>query len=154
LLLDRLTLTGPLGEAELSFTVHVSVAVPVMLALAQEKLLTAGLPPNPLRLITAVLAVEELLVIVSCPVAAPGTVGSNCNVSVVCWPGFNVSGNVAPDTVNPAPVNVAALTVTGSDPVEAKVKGWVAIVFSGTASKARFVVLICNVEAYGYSFIP
>ena len=117
-------------------------------------MLTAGPPPNPLRLITAVLAVEELLVIVSCPVAAPGTVGSNCNASAICWPGFNVSGNVAPDTEKPAPVNVAALTVTGSAPVEANVKDWVAVVFSGTVSNARLVALTCSVEMYGYRCIP
>ena len=35
LLLNRLTLTGPLAEAELSFTLQVSVAAPVTPALVQ-----------------------------------------------------------------------------------------------------------------------
>ena len=117
-------------------------------------MLTAGPPPNPLRLITAELPVEELLAMVSWPVAAPATAGSNCTESAIFWPGFNVTGNVEPDTVKPAPVNVAALTVTGSDPVEANVKDWVAVVFRGTAWKARFVALTCNVEMYGDSFMP
>jgi len=36
----------------------------------------------PLRLITAVPLVEELLWMVSCPVATPVVVGSNCTFSV------------------------------------------------------------------------
>jgi hypothetical protein len=35
LLLDRLTLIGPLAKVELSFTLQVSVAAPVTLALVQ-----------------------------------------------------------------------------------------------------------------------
>ena len=40
------------------------------------------LVPVPLRLITAEGFVEELLEIVSCPVAALAVVGSNCTLSV------------------------------------------------------------------------
>jgi hypothetical protein len=36
---------------------------------------------------------------VSCPVAAPAAVGSNCTFSVTDWVGFKVTGNVAPDIV-------------------------------------------------------
>jgi hypothetical protein len=38
--------------------------------------------PVPLRLITAVPLVEELLAMVSWPVAEPVAVGSNCTVSI------------------------------------------------------------------------
>ena len=53
----------------------------------------------PLRLITEVALVDELLWIVSCPAAAPEAVGSNCTSSVTARPGFKVTGNVAPDIV-------------------------------------------------------
>jgi hypothetical protein len=72
--------------------------------------------PVPLRLTTAVLLVDELLWIVSCPVAAPVAVGSNCTFSVTDCVGFKVTGNVAPDIVKPAPLRVAELMVTGAVP--------------------------------------
>ena len=55
--------------------------------------------PVPLRLTTAVLLVDESLWIVNWPNAAPVAVGSNCTFSVTDWPGFKVTGNVAPDKV-------------------------------------------------------
>ena len=69
LLLDRLTLSPPLGAAAVSVTVHASVPDPVMVPLLQYSALNAAEPvpvvPVPLRLITAVPLVEELLVMVS-----------------------------------------------------------------------------------------
>jgi hypothetical protein len=44
-------------------------------------------------------------------------------------PGFNVTGNVAPDTENPVPVAVAEFTVTLPDPVELNVRDWVVGLF-------------------------
>jgi hypothetical protein len=92
LLLDKLTLIPPLGAAALSVTVQASVPDSDMVALLQEKVLSAAVTvsgvlvvavvPVPLRLMTVVPSVEELLAMVSCPVAAPVTVGSNCTLSV------------------------------------------------------------------------
>jgi hypothetical protein len=69
LLLDRLTLSPPLGAAAVSVTVHASVPDPVMVPLLQYSALSAAelvpVVPVPLRLITAVPLVEELLVMVS-----------------------------------------------------------------------------------------
>jgi hypothetical protein len=69
LLLDRLTLMPPLGAAAVSVTVHASVPDPVMVPLLQYSALSAAelvpVVPVPLRLITAVPLVEELLVMVS-----------------------------------------------------------------------------------------
>jgi hypothetical protein len=69
LLLDRLTLSPPLGAAAVSVTVHASVPDPVMTPLLQDSALSAAelvpVVPVPLRLITAVPLVEELLVMVS-----------------------------------------------------------------------------------------
>src|ERR1035441_2182656 len=101
--------------------------------------------PVPLRLITAVPLVEELLVMVSWPVAAPTAVGSNSTLSVACWPGFNVTGKVLPKIAKPAPVTAAALMVTGTVPVEVKVTGCgVAVVFTTTLPNAKLVALMLS----------
>ncbi len=52
-------------------------------ALLQESALSAGsaVVPVPLREITSVLPVEELLETVSCPVACPVATGTNCTVN-------------------------------------------------------------------------
>ena len=67
LLLVRPTLKPPLPAAALSVTVHVSLPDPVMDALLQESALNAAgtAVPVPVRLITAVPLVEELLWMVS-----------------------------------------------------------------------------------------
>jgi hypothetical protein len=79
LLLDRLTMRPPLDAVDVSVTVQASVPAPVIEALLQESELKAAgtAVPVPLRPITAVAPVEELLLTVSWPVAAPATVGSN-----------------------------------------------------------------------------
>jgi hypothetical protein len=99
----------------------------------------------PLRLITVVPLVVELLVRVSWPVTGPGAEGRNCTLRVAVWEGFKVSGNVAPENVNPVPVSAAELTVTGSVPVDVKVSDCVAAVFTATSSKAKLLVLL-NVD--------
>jgi hypothetical protein len=128
LVLDRLTLNPPLGAAAVSVTVHVSVPDPVMVPLLQYSALSPAVAagaavPMPLRLTTVVLLVDELLVMVNCPVAAPAVAGLNTILSVAAWPGLNVTGNVPPEIAKPAPVTVAALTATGAVPVEVKVTG-------------------------------
>jgi hypothetical protein len=67
LLLDRLTLSPPLAAAEVSVTVQASVPDPVMDPLLQESALNSvGVEvPVPLRTITAVPLVEELLLMLS-----------------------------------------------------------------------------------------
>lgn len=105
---------------------------------------TGAAVPVPLRLITAVLFVEELLVMVSWPAVAPTATGSNSTSSVVAWLGFNVVGNVALDTVKPAPVSAAPFIVTGTVPVEVKVTGCVADVFTTTSPNATLVALMLS----------
>ena len=67
-LLDRLTLNPPLGAAALNVTVQASVPDPVIDTLLQEIPLNAAVgvavTPVPLKLITALPLVEELLVTV------------------------------------------------------------------------------------------
>jgi hypothetical protein len=100
--------------------------------------------PVPLRLTTAVLLVDESLWIVNCPEAAPVVVGSNCTFRVTDCPGFKVTGNVAPETVKPVPVNADELMVTGAVPLELSVTGCVDAVFSVTSPNARLTALSVN----------
>jgi hypothetical protein len=123
LLLDRFTASPPLGAAAVSVTVQASVPDPVMDPLLQEsplRVLGAAVPV-PLKPITAVAPDEELLVTVNCPFATPVEVGLKVTFRVRAWPGFKVTGNVAPETANPAPVAVAELILSGAVPVEVKV---------------------------------
>lgn len=67
LLFDRLTSSPPLGDAEVNVTVHPSAPDPVMAAVLHCSTLNAagGAVPVPLTTITAVLLVDELLVMVN-----------------------------------------------------------------------------------------
>jgi len=154
LLLERLTLCPPLGAAALSVTVQASVPDPVMDALPQDSALSApGETPVPLSEMVAVPLVEELLVMVNWPVVAPAVVGSNCTVSIAALPGDNVTGKALPDIVKPVPVSVAELMVTGTVPVEVRVRDCVAGVLSPTLPNATLVALTLNVgtEAFNCS---
>lgn len=97
--------------------------------------------PLPVRLTTLVLPVVELLVNVSVPDAAPVMAGLNCTCTVMAIVGLSVTGNVAPENVNPAPVRAAALTVTGEVPVEDSVTESVMGVLIGSSPKLKVVAL-------------
>ena len=81
LLLARLTVNPPVAAAAFSVTVQLSVPAPVIEPLVQLSPLSTG-TPVPLRVTTAEVPPEELLVRVSWPEMAPAVVGSNCTVSV------------------------------------------------------------------------
>jgi hypothetical protein len=81
LLLARLTVKPPLAAAVFSVTVQASVAEPVIEEFEQVMALSKG-RPVPVRLIALLGLMEELLLTVTVPLAAPATVGSNCTVSV------------------------------------------------------------------------
>jgi hypothetical protein len=98
----------------------------------------------PLRATTAVEPVDESLLIVICPLAAPVTAGLNCTCNVTAWAGFSVIGTLPPTIVKPAPVMVAELTVTGAVPVDVNVNDWVVAVFTVTLPKLRLAVLTAN----------
>ncbi len=97
--------------------------------------------PLPLRLTTLVLPVVELLENVNVPNAAPTEVGLNCTCNVMAIVGFKVTGNVAPEKLNSAPVRLAALTVTGVVPVDVSVTDSVRAVLIGSSPKLSVLVL-------------
>ncbi len=70
---------------------------------------------------------------------------------VIAIVGFNVTGNVAPVNVKPAPVIDALLTVTGDDPVEVRVTDSVTGVPIGSFPKLRLLLLS---ERTGFDAAP
>jgi hypothetical protein len=66
--------------------------------------------------------------------------------------GFRVRGKVAPETVKPVPVRVAALTVTAAVPVEDRVSVCVAAVFTLTLPKDRLDELTLSVGTEAPNF--
>ena len=77
--------------------------------------------------------------------------GSNFTLKVTDWVGFSVTGKVAPDIVNPVPVNAAELMVRGAVPVEVNVTGSVDAVFTVTLPNARLAGLMVNVGTAAFN---
>jgi hypothetical protein len=144
LLLATPTANPPLAAATFSVTVQLSVPALVIDALVQLSALNTGLP-DPLRLTTVDVPLDELLVKVNEPVSAPAAVGSNCTVSVAVAFGLSVSGKVAPETVKPGPATVPALMVTATVPVEDRVTVCVVAVFTFTVPKPMLPALTLSV---------
>jgi hypothetical protein len=76
LLLARLTAKPPLAAAAFRVTLQLTVPAPVTEPLVQLSALSTG-TPVPLRPTTVDVPLEELLVIVNCPVTGPDAVGLN-----------------------------------------------------------------------------
>ncbi len=95
-LLDRLTAWPPVPAAAFSVAVQVSVPALVIEPLKQLSPLRTGCAV-PLRLIVDVDPLDELLVNVTVPLAAPPALGAKPTVSVAVWPGFRVSGKLTPE---------------------------------------------------------
>lgn len=134
MLLATLTAKPPLVAAALTDTVQASVPAPVIDELEQESPVSTGVPV-PLRLTANVLLVEELLTIVSAPLAAPAVVGSNFTVRVAVWLGLSVSGKVAPEREKPAPLIVTELMTAEVVPVADSVIDCEVAVFTATLPK-------------------
>ena len=126
----------PVIAAELTVTGAVPVDVKVndcvvaVFTVTLPKLKVAALIVNcglgaatlvPLRATTAVEPVDELLLIVICPLAAPVAVGRYCTCNVIDCVGFNVAGKLPPTIAKPVPVIAAEFTVAGDVPVEVSV---------------------------------
>jgi hypothetical protein len=111
-------------------------------------LLVGVLPvPVPVRLTVIVFPAEELLAMLNRPAPGPALVGSNCTVSVTDWPGFNLAGNVAPETEKPVPTRETVLISSGHVPEDVNVTDCVAAVFTGILPKAMLVALTLIVDA-------
>jgi hypothetical protein len=137
LLLARFTVSG-VAAVPVIVNVQASVTAPVSDVLLHVIALNAGCPV-PLSAIVDVL--EALLLIVTVPLTAPATVGSNPTVSTAVCPGFRVIGALIPDTVNPAPVTVAPLRISCAVPEDVIVTDCVVAAFSNSVPNATLVVL-------------
>lgn len=143
---------APLAVAELIVTGSVPLEVNIAVWVAEEPISTlpklrliglidscGALAATPVlaRLTTAVAFVEELLLIVSAPVAAPVVIGAACTLSVTVFCGLSVRGKLAPLTVNPSPLTFAELIVTAAVPLDVSVTGSVAFAPTVTLPKFR-----------------
>ena len=95
--------------------------------------------PVPLRATVMVGFVDELLLMLNCPVAGPAADGSNVSVTERVFPGLNVVGRLPAEAEKPAPVTVNEFTVTGAVPLEVRVTVCVVELFTPTAPKATLV---------------
>ena len=155
------TIVKPAPEIEAEFTVTGDVPVDVRVNGYVVAVFTVTLPklklaaltvncglvaavPVPLSATTAVPPLDELLLIVICPVAATAVVGLNCTCSVTACDGFRVTGKLPPTIVKPAPEIEAEFTVTGDVPVDVSVNGSVVAVFTVTLPKLRLAALTVN----------
>src|SRR5580698_1376663 len=84
---------------------------------------------------------EQLLVRVMAPVSVPAVVGSKVTSRVAVWPACRVSGKETPDTVNPVPVRLAALMVTGAVPLAVRIADCVAGALTSTVPKLMLELL-------------
>lgn len=100
--------------------------------------------PVPLKATTAELPVDELLVIVSCPLTAPAAFGVNVTDIVNDWLGFSVTGNVPATTLKAAPFNETVFTVTGVVPEDRSVSDCVDEVFTAILPKLKLLELNVN----------
>jgi hypothetical protein len=127
MLLASVTAWPPVGAAAFSVTVQLLVFSPVNELLAQVSPLNRACPV-PVKVTVEVVPVEELLVRVSFPLAAPAVVGlkaiarvADCPAASVNCPPASVDGRLAPERVKPVPLRDPALTVTGPVPDEVSV---------------------------------
>jgi hypothetical protein len=100
--------------------------------------------PVPLNATTAVLPLGELLLIVSCPEAAPVAVGRNCTCRVTDWLGLSVTGKLPATRVKAAPAIEAEFTVTAELPDEVSVTEAAAAEFTVTLPNLRVEALNVN----------
>lgn len=105
----------------------------------------------PLKAIVAVALTDELLAIVRRPVLDPATVGLNCTLRVIVWPGLKVTGKADPETEKPVPVTAAEFTVTAEVPDEARVKDCVAGIFNSTIPNDMLVASMLNVAVAAFN---
>lgn len=87
---------------------------------------------------------DELLTMVSCPLAVPVAVGLNCTVRLRDWPEFKVTGKVAPVTEKPVPEMLTELMVTAAVPVELNVSDCVIGLFRIVLPKEMVVAFTDN----------
>jgi hypothetical protein len=137
----------PLGAR---YTLYPAIGTLDPLGAVQLKSTSCGFPV-PLRGNVNVGFVDELLLIVSCPVAAPTADGSKVSVTVIVWPGFNAAGRVGDEAEKPLPVAVTEFTVTAFVPLEVSVTVCVVGVFTATPPNEMLVAFRVRADTAAFS---
>lgn len=109
--------------------------------------------PVPLNPNVTVGFVDELLVMLNCPVAAPVTVGLNTRVMLRVWPGFSVAGSVTADDEKPLPLTATEFTVTAAVPLEVSVTVCVVELFTTTPPNEMLVALMLSAGVAAFNCI-
>jgi hypothetical protein len=94
---------------------------------------------------------DELLPIVSWPVAGPTEDGANVSVKTTVCPGFKVAGRLIDETEKPLPVTATEFTVTAAVPVELSVTVWVVERFTTTDPNEMLVAFSVSVDVAAFS---
>ena len=110
--------------------------------------------PVPVRVTTEELPVVELLIIVSCPVTAPATIGANSICRVSDCPAGKDTGMLLTTVANPAPVSVAELMVRADVPEEVTVSESVFVFPSVILPKLRLFALSVSLGAAAVVPVP
>ena len=97
--------------------------------------------PVPLKATVNVLVGVELLLTVSCPVAAPAAPGRYSMVSDAVAPGLREIGKLPPTMEKPVPATVAEETVTADVPADVSVTDSVIEDPTATVPKLKLVAL-------------
>lgn len=95
--------------------------------------------------------IEDVLVTVIVPAAAPVAIGLNTTSTVAVWPGLNVAGKELPESEYPVPLSTAELTVTELLPAEVSVTVCVADEFTITLPKATLVAFVVSNAPIAFS---
>jgi hypothetical protein len=165
------TIVKPAPVITTEFTVTVEVPVDVSVNDCVVAVFTATLPKLrlatltdncglaaavlvPLRVTIAVLPVDELLLIITWPLADPVVVGPNCTCSVSACPGFNVTGKLPPPRLKPAPEITTEFTVTAAVPLDVSVNDCVVDEFTVTLPKLKLAALTDNCGLAAAVLVP
>ena len=92
-----------------------------------------------------------MLVIVSCPVAAPTVDGLNVNVIDKVWPGLSVAGRLIAETAKPVPVTATELTVTAAVPLEVRITFCVVGVLITTSPNEMLLAFRVSADVAAFS---
>ncbi len=107
--------------------------------------------PVPLRGTVNVGFVDELLLMLSCPVAEPTADGLNVKVTVTVCPGFSVAGRLTAEAEKPLPVTATEFTVTAAVPLEVRVTVCVVELFTTTPPNEMLVAFTPSAGVAAFS---
>jgi hypothetical protein len=107
----------PLGAR---YTLYPLIGTPDPVGACQLRSTLCG-SPVPVRGTVTVEFVDDVLLMVICPVAEPTAVGSKVSVTVTVCPGLSLAGRLTGEAEKPVPVTARELTVTAAVPLEVRV---------------------------------